>query len=98
MTVAYAPKGATIELSVFPTRVGGSVVRERNADPALVYGSRVVVILPCLVGGEVQEMCRKSGSILPNEICHIGTSKYLHVREYSNRTDVEHSSIYSGRL
>ncbi|HLJ89005.1 MAG TPA: hypothetical protein VKZ53_19450 [Candidatus Angelobacter sp.] len=33
-------------------------------------------------------------SILPNEICHMGTGKYLHLREYSNCTDVTHSSIY----
>jgi hypothetical protein len=33
-------------------------------------------------------------SILPNEICQMGTSKYLHLREYSDCTDVEHSSIY----
>jgi pimeloyl-ACP methyl ester carboxylesterase len=33
-------------------------------------------------------------SILPNEICHMGTSKYLHLREYSDCTDVTHSSIY----
>ena len=33
-------------------------------------------------------------SILPNEICHMGASKYLHLREYSDCTDVEHSSIY----
>ena len=33
-------------------------------------------------------------SILPNEICHMGTSKYLHLREYSDCTDVDHSSIY----
>lgn len=33
-------------------------------------------------------------SILPNEICHMGTSKYVHLREYLNNTDVDHSSIY----
>ena len=33
-------------------------------------------------------------SILPNEICHMGTSKYVHLREYLNCTDVEHSTIY----
>jgi hypothetical protein len=33
-------------------------------------------------------------SILPNEICHMGTGKYLHLREYSDCTDVQHSSIY----
>jgi hypothetical protein len=33
-------------------------------------------------------------SILPNEICHMGTAKYLHLREYSDCTDVTHSSIY----
>jgi len=33
-------------------------------------------------------------SILPNEVCRMGTSKYLHLREYSDCTDVTHSSIY----
>lgn len=33
-------------------------------------------------------------SILPNEICHMGTSKYLHLREYTDCTEVQHSSIY----
>ena len=33
-------------------------------------------------------------SILPNEIYHMGTSQYLHLREYSDCTDVDHSSIY----
>jgi hypothetical protein len=34
-------------------------------------------------------------SILPNEICHMGTSKYLHLREYYDCTEVQHSSIYN---
>lgn len=33
-------------------------------------------------------------SVLPNEICHMGTSRYLHLREYPDCTDVTHSSIY----
>lgn len=33
-------------------------------------------------------------SILPNEICHMGSAKYLHLRAYSDCTDVTHSSIY----
>jgi hypothetical protein len=33
-------------------------------------------------------------SILPNEIYHMGTGKYLHLREYFDCTGVTHSSIY----
>ena len=33
-------------------------------------------------------------SILPLQICHMGTSKYTHPREYSDCTHVQHSSIY----
>jgi pimeloyl-ACP methyl ester carboxylesterase len=35
-----------------------------------------------------------SASILPNEICHMGASRYVHLRAYPDCSDVTHSSIY----